>query len=88
MSVKTNIKSLLKEIPDHVSVLAAAKTRSTQEIRETVEAGVNIIGENYIQEMGSRVTALEDINDQIEWHMIGHLQTNKINIAFQYCLCF
>jgi hypothetical protein len=87
MSIKTNIKSLLNEIPDHVTVLAAAKTRSAQEIRETVEAGVSIIGENYIQEMESRITPLEDINDQIEWHMIGHLQTNKINRALQYCSC-
>src|SRR6056297_1432664 len=85
MDIKENIKNLKKEIPENVRILAAAKTRSTTEIRETVAAGVNIIGENYIQELESRYSSLKDLGDKIEWHMIGHLQSNKINRALKYC---
>lgn len=87
MSINENIQKLINEVPDYVTILAAAKTRSVDEIRTTVEAGVNLIGENYIQELESRYIALEELNNKIEWHMIGHLQTNKINRALKYCSC-
>lgn len=87
MSIKENIARIRAAIPDDVKILAAAKTQGAEEIRETVENGINIIGENYIQELESRYASLEDLNEQIEWHMIGHLQTNKINRALKYCSC-
>mgnify|MGYP006283230789 CR=1 FL=1 len=87
MSITQNINKIREEIPDNVRILAAAKTRTAEEIRETVQAGVNKIGENYIQELRDRYTALEDLNTDLEWHMIGHLQTNKINKALRYCSC-
>ncbi|HMA62135.1 MAG TPA: YggS family pyridoxal phosphate-dependent enzyme [bacterium] len=87
MSITQNIKDIREEIPENVRILAAAKTRTADEIRETVQAGVTIIGENYIQELRDRYNALEDLNKNLEWHMIGHLQTNKINKTLQYCSC-
>jgi len=57
---------------------AAAKTRSPEEIREAIEAGVRIIGENYVQEAES---VYRVIGDKAEWHLIGCLQKNKVKKA-------
>jgi pyridoxal phosphate enzyme (YggS family) len=61
-----------------VELVAAAKTRSPGEIREAVEAGVRVIGENYVQEAES---AYQVIGDKAKWHFIGHLQKNKVKKA-------
>lgn len=55
--------------------MAAAKTRSPAEIMEAVDAGVRIIGENYLQEAER---AYESVGDRVQWHFIGHLQKNKV----------
>lgn len=68
----------MRELPAGVRLLAAAKTRTPEEILEAVEAGLAIIGENYVQEAERAVAA---IGKRAEWHMIGHLQTNKAKKA-------
>lgn len=76
--ITENVKQLLNELPKHVTLIAAAKTRSAQEIAEAIEAGVKVIGENYVQE-GEMVRAMINIETQL--HFIGHLQTNKVKKA-------
>ena len=75
-----NVKKILEELPEGIHLEGAAKTRSPEEILEAVEAGLQIIGENYVQEAEK---AFNVIGNRAKWHMIGHLQTNKINKAIQ-----
>ena len=65
-------------MPAGVQLVVAAKTREPNEILEAVEAGVEIIGENYVQESER---AYEIIGNRAKWHFIGHLQKNKVNKA-------
>ena len=78
MSITSNVKQLLAELPEGVTLVAAAKTRSPAEIVEAVEAGVGTIGENYLQEAER---ACEAVGDRAQWHFIGHLQRNKVRRA-------
>lgn len=78
MSITSNVKQLLAELPEGVTLVAAAKTRSPDEILEAIEAGVRIIGENYLQEAER---AYEVVGDRVQWHFIGHLQRNKVRRA-------
>ncbi len=73
--IADNVRQILSEIPEHVQVVAAAKTRSADEIREAVHAGVALIGENYVQEARA---AIAEVGDLARWHFIGHVQTNKV----------
>jgi hypothetical protein len=76
--IKENVKRLLQELPTHVQLVAAAKARSTVEIQEAIDAGVKIIGENYVQE-AERIFRI--IGNKVKWHFIGHLQKNKLKRA-------
>jgi len=76
--IKENLKRILQELPPGVKLVAAAKTRTAQEILEAIEAGVEIVGENYVQE-AEKVFSI--IGNRVEWHMIGHLQRNKAKKA-------
>jgi uncharacterized pyridoxal phosphate-containing UPF0001 family protein len=76
--IRENVQKLLAELPPGVLLVAAAKGRSPQEILEAIEAGVQIIGENYVQE-AERAFAV--IGRRAQWHMIGHLQKNKAKKA-------
>lgn len=73
--IKENVKKILDELPKSVELIAAAKTRSPEEIEEAITEGVKIIGENYIQEAQK---AFEVIGNGVKWHFIGHLQKNKV----------
>jgi pyridoxal phosphate enzyme (YggS family) len=77
-TIKENVRSLLAELPRGVELVAAAKTRTPEEIVEAIKAGVRIIGENYIQEAE---TARAAIGDRVRWHLIGGLQKNKVKKA-------
>jgi len=68
----------LSELPNGVELVAAAKTRQPEEILGAVEAGVKIVGQNYVQEA---VRAYELIGNKAKWHFIGHLQRNKVKKA-------
>ena len=75
MSITENVKQLLVELPEDVKLVAAVKSRTPEEIAEAVAAGIRIIGENYVQEAER---AYQLIGKKVEWHFIGHLQTNKV----------
>lgn len=81
MSITENYQKLRKEIPDHVNIVMAGKTKSVKEIRQVIEAGATDIGENYVQEAENIKQELGDKANDVRWHMIGHLQKNKINKA-------
>ena len=76
--ITENVKELLAELPEGVHLVGAAKTRSPEEIDEAVAAGLEIIGENYVQEAEK---AYEVVGNRAKWHMIGHLQRNKAKKA-------
>jgi hypothetical protein len=76
--IKENVKELLAELPEGVHLVGAAKTRTPEEIDEAVAAGLEIIGENYVQEAER---AFQVVGNRAKWHMIGHLQRNKAKKA-------
>ncbi len=76
--IKDNIKKILDELPEGVKLVGAAKTRSPEEVMEAIDAGLEIIGENYVQEAEQ---AFEAIGNKAVWHLIGHLQKNKVKKA-------
>jgi PLP dependent protein len=76
--IHERVRALLNELPPGVRLVGAAKTRIPEEILEAIEAGLAIVGENYVQE-GER--AFQVIGNRVRWHMIGHLQTNKAKKA-------
>jgi len=78
MTIEQNVKQILSELPEGVKLVAAAKTRKPEEILAAINAGVKIVGENYVQEAES---AYEIIGNKAEWHFIGHLQKNKVKKA-------
>lgn len=76
MSIADNIKSLKKETEaDKVILLAVSKTKPVSDVQEAYDAGQRLFGENIVQEM---VEKYEQLPKDIEWHLIGHLQTNKV----------
>jgi PLP dependent protein len=64
--------------PQEIKLLAATKSQSTDAIRAAIAAGVQLVGENYVQEAEHKRQA---IAEPVEWHMIGHLQRNKVQLA-------
>jgi pyridoxal phosphate enzyme (YggS family) len=76
--IEENVAKILAEIPEGVELVAAAKTRTPEEILRVADAGVRIIGENYVQEAQR---AFELVGDRVKWHFIGHLQRNKVKKA-------
>lgn len=78
--IRESVRKILAELPPGVLLVAAAKGRTPQEILEAIEAGVQIIGENYVQEAER---AFSVIGQRAQWHMIGHLQKNKAKRAVE-----
>jgi hypothetical protein len=76
--IKEQVTGILQKLPKGVQLVGAAKTRTPQEILEAIEGGLKIVGENYVQEAEQ---AFEVIGHKVQWHMIGHLQTNKVKKA-------
>ena len=66
--------------PQEIKLLAAAKSQSIESIRAAIAAGVGLVGENYVQEAEHKRQA---ISEPVEWHMIGHLQRNKVQPALK-----
>jgi len=75
------VERIRKTIPPEVLLLAAAKTRSLEEVKAVIRAGVTHIGYNYIQEA---IPIIQAVGNVVTWHMIGHLQRNKAKLAAQY----
>ncbi len=83
MTIKENYERIRAEVPDYVTIVAAVKTRTPDELKMLLNAGIADIGENYIQEAEEMRQALGDDAKRVRWHFIGHLQTNKINKALE-----
>ena len=79
-TIAENVKTLLAELPSGVELVAAAKTRTPEEILAATEAGVRAVGENYVQEAAAAVAA---VGRNVRWHFIGHLQSNKVKKAVE-----
>ncbi len=76
--IRDNVKRILAELPEGVQLVGAAKTRTAEEVLEAIEAGLTILGHNYVQE----AERLFDVVSQpVKWHMIGHLQSKKAKKA-------
>jgi pyridoxal phosphate enzyme (YggS family) len=75
MSIAENLKRIEQEIPKNVKIIAVSKTHPKEMIQEVYDFGHRVFGENKAQEMTDKYEALPK---DIEWHMIGHLQTNKV----------
>ncbi len=81
MNITENYKKIREEIPENILIVVASKARTPEEIIEVIEAGATDIGENYVQEAEKMKQELGEKANTIKWHMIGHLQKNKINKA-------
>jgi len=73
--IEENLKEIQQQIPDHVTLVAVSKTKPIADLLEAYNTGQRIFGENKIQEMADKYEALPK---DIKWHMIGHLQSNKV----------
>ncbi|MBW1923103.1 MAG: YggS family pyridoxal phosphate-dependent enzyme [Deltaproteobacteria bacterium] len=78
--IRENVQEILRELPEGVELVGAAKTRTPEEVLEAIEAGLRVVGQNYVQE-AERV--FEIVGRRARWHMIGHLQRNKAKKAVQ-----
>ena len=74
-NIQNNLSTLKANLPENISLVAVSKTKSENELLQAYDAGQRIFGENKIQEMASKFEALPK---DIQWHMIGHVQTNKV----------
>ena len=79
--VEDNLKSILKELPPEVKLVAVSKFHPASDIQAAYNAGQRRFGENRPQEFAAKVPSLPD---DIEWHFIGHLQTNKLKFVLPY----
>jgi pyridoxal phosphate enzyme (YggS family) len=75
MSIQDNLRSIQATLPENVTLVAVSKTKPVSDLMEAYEAGQRIFGENKIQEMTEK---WEVMPKDIQWHMIGHVQTNKV----------
>ena len=75
MSIEKNLLSIKSSLPEQVTLVAVSKTKPISQLMEAYKAGQRIFGENKIQEMAEK---WESMPKDIQWHMIGHVQTNKV----------
>lgn len=81
MSITKNLTEIKSQLPSHVTLVAVSKTKPVADLMEAYNAGQRIFGENKIQEMTEK---WEQMPKDIEWHMIGHVQTNKVKFMAEY----
>ena len=81
MSITQNLNKIKASLPENVTLVAVSKTKPISDLIEAYEAGQRIFGENKIQEMTDKWEAMPK---DIEWHMIGHVQTNKVKFMAEY----
>ena len=75
MSISENIKKYQGSLPKNTTLVAVSKTKPVSSLLQAYDAGQRVFGENKIQEMASK---WEEMPKDIQWHMIGHVQTNKV----------
>ena len=81
MSIAKNLTEIKSQLPQHVTLVAVSKTKPIADLMEAFTAGQRTFGENKIQEMTDK---WEQMPKDIEWHMIGHVQTNKVKFMAEY----
>ena len=81
MSIQKQLLSILEDLPKHVHLVAVSKTKPNADLEEAYAAGQRIFGENKIQEMTQK---WETLPKDIQWHMIGNVQTNKVKYMAPY----
>jgi pyridoxal phosphate enzyme (YggS family) len=81
MSIKENLLRIQSAIPENVTLVAVSKTKPVSDLIQAYEAGQRVFGENKIQEMTEK---WEQMPKDIQWHMIGHVQTNKVKYMAEY----
>jgi pyridoxal phosphate enzyme (YggS family) len=81
MSIAKNLIQIKSQLPTHVTLVAVSKTKPVADLMEAYTAGQRIFGENKIQEMTDK---WEQMPKDIEWHMIGHVQSNKVKFMAEY----
>jgi len=84
MGIAENIQEIVSQLPSGVRLVAVSKTKPAEALREAYDAGQRIFGENYVQELCSKQPVLPA---DIEWHLIGHLQTNKVKYIAPFVTC-
>jgi len=77
-SIKDNIEAVRKILPSYIDIEAACKNRSPEEIQQAQDAGIKIMGHNYVKEAEA---VYDKISGPVNWHLIGHLQSNKVKKA-------
>jgi pyridoxal phosphate enzyme (YggS family) len=75
MNIKNNINNIRQDIPPNVKLIVVSKTNPVEKIKEAYDAGQRVFGENKVQELTPKY---ESLPKDIEWHMIGHMQSNKV----------
>ena len=80
IEISASVERILKTVPPDVTLLAAAKGRTLAEVKAAIQAGISHVGHNYVQEAQEMTPVL---GDSVTWHMIGHLQRNKVKKAVQ-----
>jgi len=81
MGIQTNLDTIRKHIPAHVTLVAVSKTKPVEDLNAAYDAGQRVFGENKIQEMTQK---WEVLPKDIQWHMIGHVQRNKVKYMAEY----
>ena len=81
MSIKDNLLHIKSQLPEKVTLVAVSKTKPVSDLMEAYNAGQRVFGENKIQEMTEK---WEQMPKDIQWHMIGHVQTNKVKYMAEY----
>ncbi len=79
--IKESLAEIRNSLPADVELVAAAKTRTPEEVLAAIHAGIKIIGYNYVQEAEKMYQV---VGNQVQWHMIGHLQRNKVKKAVKF----
>ena len=75
MDIKENLTKFTEKIPSNIQLIAVSKTRTIEEMEEAYEFGIRKFGENKVQEI---IRKFDEFHQDVEWHLIGHLQTNKV----------
>lgn len=81
MPIKQNLLEIQSQLPENVTLVAVSKTKPVSDLMEAYNAGQRIFGENKIQEMTDK---WQQMPKDIEWHMIGHVQSNKVKYMIPY----
>ena len=81
MSIRENLLKIKATLPSHVTLVAVSKTKPVSDLMQAYEAGQRVFGENKIQEMTEK---WQQMPKDIQWHMIGHIQSNKVKYMAPY----